>query len=271
MASAVHFISGLPRSGSTLLSALLQQNPRFSAAVTSPVASMWGSLQRKMSGGEFSTFFDDARRARVLRGVLDGYYAPSAEDGVVFDTNRTWTASMALTQLLYPGSRVICCVRDVGWIIDSVERMLQKNPLQYSKIFNFQAGSSVYARTEMLMNADNGLIGAAWSTLREAWFGEFAPRLIIVPYDNLVAAPEQVMRRLYREIDEPWFAHDFQHADYDEPRYDAALGMPGLHKVRPQVQAPDRKLSIPPDLFAKHVNASFWTKPELNFRNTTVL
>ncbi|MEG5055281.1 MULTISPECIES: sulfotransferase [unclassified Microcoleus] len=32
-----HFISGLPRSGSTLLAALLRQNPRFHSAMTSPV------------------------------------------------------------------------------------------------------------------------------------------------------------------------------------------------------------------------------------------
>jgi len=34
-----HFISGLPRSGSTLLSAILRQNPRFYAGMTSPVAT----------------------------------------------------------------------------------------------------------------------------------------------------------------------------------------------------------------------------------------
>ena len=32
----MHFISGLPRSGSTLLSAILRQNPRFYAAMSSP-------------------------------------------------------------------------------------------------------------------------------------------------------------------------------------------------------------------------------------------
>ena len=37
MPSRHHFITGMPRSGSTLLSAILQQNPRFRATVTSPV------------------------------------------------------------------------------------------------------------------------------------------------------------------------------------------------------------------------------------------
>jgi len=34
-----YFISGLPRSGSTLLSAILRQNPEFYADIASPVAS----------------------------------------------------------------------------------------------------------------------------------------------------------------------------------------------------------------------------------------
>jgi sulfotransferase len=33
----LHFIAGLPRSGSTLLVALLRQNPRFAARISSPV------------------------------------------------------------------------------------------------------------------------------------------------------------------------------------------------------------------------------------------
>ena len=37
MRNGIHFISGLPRAGSTLLAALLRQNPRFSAGMTSPV------------------------------------------------------------------------------------------------------------------------------------------------------------------------------------------------------------------------------------------
>ncbi|MBU2768788.1 sulfotransferase, partial [Acidithiobacillus ferrivorans] len=50
-----HFISGLPRSGSTLLAAILSQNPRFSAGMSSPVAGLVHTLLHEMSGqNEFS-------------------------------------------------------------------------------------------------------------------------------------------------------------------------------------------------------------------------
>ena len=46
-----HFISGLPRSGTTLLSAILRQNPRFHANVTSPVASLFAGILGQVSVG----------------------------------------------------------------------------------------------------------------------------------------------------------------------------------------------------------------------------
>ncbi len=268
----LHVISGLPRSGSTLLSALLRQNPRFSAAMTSPVAMLCGSLQQKMSGGgEFSVFFDDARRSAMLRGLFDSYYDSLPDDHVVFDTSRSWTGKAACLGALYPQSRIICCVREIGWIIDSVERMLTKNPLQLSRIFGFKRGASVYSRVETLMNSETGLIGLAWSTLREAWFGEHAKRLIVIPYDHLASNPREVLDKLYAALGEPPFAHDFDNATYDEPDYDANLGMPGMHKVREKVAFQKRAPCIPPDLFAKYSDAGFWLRPELNPRGVTIL
>ncbi|CAE6871692.1 hypothetical protein R69746_08476 [Paraburkholderia aspalathi] len=271
MLNDLHVISGLPRSGSTLLCALLRQNPRFTASMTSPVAMLCGALHHKMCDSEFSVFFDDAKRASMLRGVFDNYYASSGPEQVVFDTNRTWTARLPLLSELYPRSRVICCVRDVAWIIDSMELMLAKNPLQLSRIFKFQPGASVYARADTLMNPDSGLIGLAWSNLREAWFSNLARRLIVVPYEHLAREPDRTAKRLYEALGQPAFVHDFDNVIYDEPDYDALLGMPGLHTVKQKVAYRDRAPGIPPDLFARVSSANFWRKPELNPRGVTII
>lgn len=68
----LHLISGLPRSGSTLLSAILRQNPRFSAGVTTPVAALIGALMPRMSGNsEFAPFFVTGADSRALGGGPD--------------------------------------------------------------------------------------------------------------------------------------------------------------------------------------------------------
>ena len=265
MVTSLHVISGLPRSGSTLLSAILQQNPRLHAGVTSPVLSLCANMLEKMGpNSEFHSFFDEERRRRVLQGVIGAYYGSACSDRVVFDTNRNWTAKIPLLTTLYPEARIICCVRDIGWIIDSIERMLRQNPLQHSRIFGYKSGSSVYGRVETLMNSENGLVGQAWSSLREAWFGHDASRLIIVRYDSLTADPHSVLNRLYKELGEPDFDHDFDNVAFDTEAYDTSLGMPGLHRVMPAVRPNDKRPCIPPDLFARHATLSFWNKTDMN-------
>ena len=269
---SIHFISGLPRSGSTLLCAVLRQNPRFQASVTSPIASLYNALLPRMSGGsEFSAFFDNDRRRRILKAVFDGYYGEETSGQVIFDTNRTWTSKMSLLQAVFQGSRLICCVREVGWIIDSLERMLRANPLQTSRIFDFKPGSTIYARVETLMDSDKGLIGLAWSSLREAWFSEYSGQLLIIRYESLARDPIATISKLYEALEQPIFDHNFENIVYDEPGFDADLGMPGLHKVRRRVEFLERPARIPPDLFAKYADTSFWLRPELNRRGITII
>src|ERR1700748_1461460 len=118
--SVNHFISGLPRSGSTLLAALLRQNPRFEAGMSGPLAGLFGALLGQMSArNEYSVFLDDTKRQRILRGFLYDFYAdcPAAE---IFGIMRAGCAWMPAIEQLFPDAKVIACVRDLPWIIDSI-------------------------------------------------------------------------------------------------------------------------------------------------------
>ena len=265
----VHFISGLPRSGSTLLCAILRQNPAFHASMTSPVYSLCSPLIKQMSGAsQYSMFFTDEVRRRVLKGLFSSYYAGHADKSCVIDTNRVWTGRAAMLADMFPEHRVICCVRDIGWVLDSIERMLKKNPLQTSRLFNFEQGASAYARAESLMDLDKGFIGHCWTCLREAWFSDFAGRLVLVEYEKLCKQPREVVAGIYQALRQPSFGHDFDRVIYDEPDYDAVLGMPGMHRVEEKVAYKVRKPQLPPDLLSKYNDLSFWKRPE--FQNTGV-
>ncbi len=66
LANRVHFISGLPRSGSTLLAALLRQNPRFSGAMTSPIGGLMNRMLEAMSEeNEFSIFLSPEQKQKT--------------------------------------------------------------------------------------------------------------------------------------------------------------------------------------------------------------
>ena len=109
---------------------------------------MVGAMLAEMSAGnEGSVFFDPAQRAAVLRGLFDSYYHDIHPARTVFDTSRGWTGRLDLLARLFPDARVICCVRPIPWIIDSVERLIRRNPFELSKIFGFeQGGHGIFPR-----------------------------------------------------------------------------------------------------------------------------
>lgn len=259
MVRRFHFISGLPRSGSTLLAALLRQNPRFQAGMTSPVGSLFtGMLNQLGAGSEFGPVVDRQTRRRMLHGLFDSYYAGDLEREVVFDTNRLWSARLPAIVDLFPKAKVIACVRNVAWVMDSMERLYRANPFEQTKLFvDDSERSTVYSRVDTLAQRTR-LVGFAWAALKEAYYGEQAKSLLLVDYDLLAQAPERVLRLVYEFLGEPWFAHDFEQVAYDAPAFDEALGISGLHRVRPRVAIEPRRTVLPPDLFEQYSKLSFW-------------
>lgn len=270
MPQAFHFISGLPRSGSTLLAAILRQNPRFHAMMTSPVGGVYLAMQDATSRkNEASVFITQAQKRDLLAGVFHNYYR-SIERDVVFDTNRIWCSKMPALTELFPQAKLVCCVRHVPWIMDSIERLVRRNAFELSGMFGFESGGTVYSRVNRLAGSD-GMVGFAIDCLREAFYGGWADRMILVTYEALTRDPAGTLGQLYDFIGEAPFAHDFNDVEYSADEFDLALGTPGLHAVRRSVGFEERRSILPPELFQRFENDAFWMNPDLNIYGVPVI
>jgi sulfotransferase len=271
MQHGINFISGLPRSGSTLLAAILRQNPRFHAGMTSPVGAMYLALEGALSRrNEAAVFIDDEQRRDVLRGLFSNYYRKIQTEKLVFDTNRMWCAKLPALAQLFPKARVVCCVRSISWIIDSIERLVRKNAFELSGIFGFEPGGTVYTRVNRLAVSD-GMVGYALDALKEGFFGEQAGNLILIEYQALARTPVPALQRLYQLLDEPHFEHDFDNVEYAADDFDMALGTRGLHTIRRKVEWIERQTVLPPELFARFANDMFWRTPSANICEVPII
>jgi sulfotransferase len=271
MQNGIHFISGLPRSGSTLLAAILRQNPQFHATISSPVGGMYMALEGAMSRrNEAAVLIEEAQRRDVLKGLFTNYYYTIQKNKLVFDTNRLWCAKLpALTQL-FPKARIVCCVRDIPWIMDSIERLVRKNAFELSGMFGYHPGSTVFTRINQLATGE-GMVRHAFDALKEGFFGEQASRLILVEYEALARAPKSTLQLLYNLLDEPPFDHDFENVEYQADDFDLAIGTPGLHVVRRKLEWIERQTVLPPELFQRFANDMFWRRPEANIRGVPII
>jgi sulfotransferase len=262
----IFFISGLPRSGSTLLGSILRQNPAISAGMTSPMYSLVnGLLPRLSNANEFNVFISNDARRRLLRGLFHNFYEDLGGK-IAFDTNRHWTSKLPLLLELFPDTRFICCVRPIPEIVQSFEALFAARPAELSRIMNFDPETNVYTRTDHLMSGA-GIVGFPLNALKDAFFGPHSDRLMLISYANLCGRPEEVLAAIYEFLQIEGFAHDFGNVAFDADAYDRGIGLPGLHRIRSSVKAQPLELSLPPDLIARLTGPYFWEVPPQGARS----
>jgi sulfotransferase len=255
MEKAYHFITGLPRSGSTLLSSILRQNPRFHASITDSLATMTkGVIETSQDGPGMRKEVPEHRRKNAVKGLVDGFYT-DIEKPVIFNTNRAWTVLTPQIKDLYPKSRMLVCVRDINWVLDSFEVAHRKNPMSTNTVTGGLSGT-VYSRTDMLME-EKGIVGFPYIGIKQAITSNEKNMLMLIEYEQLCRNPEPTLKAIYSFIGEAWYPHDFDNVEGSWDEYDSEIGIK-LHTVRRKVEFIPRKSILPPDILQKYANMEVW-------------
>jgi len=252
-----HFISGLPRSGSTLLNSILNQNPNFYSTISNPLARFVRAIVTESHAGPgYALQCPEPKRFELIQNLITTYHSHHTQE-VCFNTNRGWTAILPILERTHPDSKVICCVRDIAWVLDSFEVLFKKNPFTMSRMYNEQEVETVYTRTNALMMPGH-TVRFAYDCLKEAIMGPQKHKIFLLEYEQLARRPEATIRALYNFIGEPYYKHDFNdvEASYDE--YDIEAGIIGLHKIRKRVEYVERKPILPPDVWNQFTNLEVW-------------
>jgi len=253
-----YFISGLPRSGSTLLSGILKQNPEFYADIASPVQGIVNNTIDFMTGCENNLNLTKDRRKNILFSIFEGYYQ-HLETPVIFDSSRGWTKNTTLLQELFPYTKILCCVRDIPWIINSFELINKKNPFHTSTLVKQECNDNVFSRSDGMMDKNGGVIAGPWICLQEGY--AINPEMIyFVEYENLCKNPEKEMRTIYEFLEKPYYSHDFENVEYSNENFDRSCNLKDLHTVRKRVEYKEQRKVLPPEVWEKYasMNMEFW-------------
>jgi len=206
----------------------------------------------------------------VFRGLFDSFYSAIHSRCTVIDTNRSWSAQLPRRAALFPDARVIARVRHVPWVLDSIERLIRKNVLETSKIFDFEAGGTTLSRIGRLASP-NGMVGLAWNALNQAFYRIESDRMMLLRYETLTRDPATSRAALYKLLKLTPFDHDLDSVIFVAVEFDSRPGTPTLHTVGREVRAVERQTVLPPDLWQRFENNSFWQNPALNLRGVTIV
>lgn len=264
MTKEYFFISGLPRSGSTLLSAILKQNPNFYADIASPVNGLILNTIDNLTLCENNFNIHEDKREEILKHIFEGYYS-DINKSTIFDSSRRWTKNTSLLKTLFPYTKIICCVRDIVWILDSFERISAKNPFYTNTLFDEDARSCVDTRCRALMDpTKNGAVIKPWHWLQDGL--SLSPDMILlVEYNDLCKNPKKIIEKIYKFINKPYFEHNFNNVSYNNEPFDRNLNMKDLHTVNKKVEWIERKFILPDYVLDQYFKKEFWREEQFNY------
>lgn len=240
MGHKLFFISGLPRTGSTLLSTILAQNPRVHTEGSSALCQLMWDMQCSVEGPSAEALSAAHRlpgTANDIISSLPGLYYKDVEKEVVFDKCRTWTLyanHQILKRYVDAAPKIIVLVRPVGEIIKSFAKLRLQNGWEGDVFTDF-----LVPDTDPVMRAFDGIRYAKFIKSNDFLF---------VTYKTLVEAPERALHAIYDHCQLDRFEHRFDRIEQSFKEDDTVHGLKGMHDVRPTIEPADNFVTLPDNI-----------------------
>ena len=255
-----YFMAGLPRSGSTLLSSLLNQNPRFYSGPSSPVLSTMFTIENHLLQDELYHGYPKPDQINIMIENIINHFYSDVEQSIIFDKNRAWTARVPYIQgYIKQKAKIICPVRDIEEILTSMITMIRRNPYKEGNLrINFIDEQLIKLnipitddnRCEYIAGPD-GILGQSLNSIREGIDAGFGDCFHYVEYTDLVNHPEQTLDKLYKFLEEEPFEHKFEGLDNSNRERDMeTYGLEDMHEIRSTLKATSKD---PKQILSKYV------------------
>lgn len=274
MSKQYFFMCGLPRTGSTLLSSILNQNPKIYSGPSSPVVPTMVALENLLANDElFRAYPKNQQAAKIISSVIDNYYS-DIDKQIIIDKNRSWVNRIHYINgyLGINEPKILCPVRNIDEILASFINLRNKNPIASNGKLNFIDEMLVKNnipltddnRCEFLASPD-GILGQSYFGIKQAIMEGKQKCLHFIEYSDLIQNPKKTMQRIYEFLEIDYFEHDFEkieneHQELDEEVY----GLKGMHEVKSKLT----QTSINPidilseNILSKCKNSEFWRNLE---------
>jgi len=279
MNKTFYFMAGLPRSGSTLLSSILNQNPRFYSGPSSPVLGAMFAVEQNFMGNELYHGYPKPDQVREIIGSIPHHFYSDVQKPVVFDKNRAWTARVPYIEgYIGQQAKILVPVRRIDEILTSILTMIHRNPFQEGQPrINFVDEQLI--KTDIPINdlnrcmyllGEGGIVYESLNAIMMGFQQNVSDKMHFVDYNDLVDNPEKIMEDIYDFLGEEFYEHDFEslsniHREDDLITY----GLSDMHQVRSKV----KKTSPPPasilpeeiiDIYEQNKRRlEFWGTPDI--------
>jgi sulfotransferase len=265
----IFFLSGLPRTGSTTLSALLNQNPDiYCSHSTDLLTSMIDYKENMNSYESLQAEIMTTSYYQVLKNMGQSFYE-HVDKPYVFDKSRGWGSSQSLpfANLLNSEVKIVYMVRPILEILSSFISIIEGVEDNFidkaMKKINYPIYRDINdARCDYLMS-EFGVVGSCLPILANARLPENKNLFHFISYDDLVLQPNKTMSSLYSFLDLPDYDHNYKNIiEADSSNDFQAFGIKNLHSVNPILQKSSKSYNdvLSPYIINKYKNVLDFAK-----------
>ena len=254
-------LSGLPRSGSTILSAILDQNPLIHAEGNSAVCQFIWDMHQAGTVHANEQIKGNNRMGTVkdiIEQIPKIYYKniPAGKQ-IVIDKCRAWTIAANVDLLrtyIDPSIKIIVLERSVTAIMQSFMKLYQKNNWSDAYIHEI-LNAMLVPNKEPVMRSIIGINMARKANALQTF--------LFIHYDDLIANPAETIDRIYAFCGWAPYAHQFENIVNIHPENDEYYNLKGFHDIRSTLNKEPNTVVLPPDILAKcqKIDALLWGVP----------
>ncbi len=279
-------MAGLPRAGSTLLSTLLNQNPRIYSGPSSPVLGSMYTTHENFIGNELYTGYPKPNQVNEIIGSIIKHWYSDIDKPVVIDKNRAWCARVPFIEgYIGQEAKIIVPVRRIDEILASILTMIKRNPFQEGQprinfvdeqLVKFNIPINDENRCQYLLSDQGGIV---WESLNATKLGVdegHSDKFHYVDYNDLVNDPQTELNKIYTFLGEESFEHKFDNLSNEHREDDiTTYGLGDMHEVHSKLEKTSSDpSSILPSSIIKLYNDNkeqleFWKEPIKTFSTQT--
>jgi len=234
-----YFMSGLPRSGSTVLASILNQNPDVYVTPSSPMLSLLvNNLEKWYELPEVLANKVPEQLVNVTKGMIHSMWE-HREESIIIDKSRGWGKNISASTMLFEKEiKIIATQRDLPSIMASMLTLIKNNN-----------GNDIFTKgvVEKGFKAnDDNLMAEVWFTMMEDNMGTWKQlkqdvsknQLYYTTYNNIVNNPQDLLLNIEHFLDLPKYDYNFNNIVNNAHDDDMLVwGLDGLHTIRPQLKS----------------------------------
>jgi len=232
----------MPRSMSTLLQCILNQNPEIQATPTDPVLEYLYGARMNFTNTPEVKAMGEVLSIKTWRGFclggLEGYANSYTDKPNLCIKTRGGTIHYRWFEGFMPYKpKMICMVRNLKSIFSSMEKLHRKKPEYHHDIQNHQEmkGTSTAKRIDAWLATPP--VGLALERLQQTILEGINKEILYIRAEDLTSYPEREMNKIYKYLDLPFYKHDFDNIKQTVEVDDSIYGMTkDLHTVRSSIK-----------------------------------